>query len=129
MAPSVRNALATLVALCLLGVTGCGGSNSLSGTRWKGGNMYDENVRLTFESERDCTIMSIVGSEQCTYSVSGQQVSVTLKSHKGGRALHQNPKIRSGSPSGIHVLYMNCRTKASRSSESPPLNSVDHTFP
>ncbi len=41
--------------------------------------MYDDNVQLTFESERTCTIVSIVGSGQCTYSVSGEQVSITFK--------------------------------------------------
>ena len=77
--PSVRDSLAALSVAGLLTFSGCSGGSPLAGTTWKGGNMFDSNVQLSFGSSSDCQLKSIVGSGPCTYSVSGKQVSVTFK--------------------------------------------------
>ena len=69
----------TIVAVILLGlmVGAACGEQSLKGTTWKGGNIMDSNITLTFNSGGQCDLhTSFMGSPSGTYKVSGNQVSV-----------------------------------------------------
>lgn len=72
----IAGALASTVLL-----SGCSGAgNALSGTTWKGGNMFDSNVVFTFRSATECAIStSFMGSGPCTYEVERDQAVITYK--------------------------------------------------
>ena len=73
-----RIALAVL-ALIVITTVACG--SGLSGTTWKGGAPIGPSITLKFTSSSDCTI-GVIGplGTSGTYSVSGDQVSVTTLS-------------------------------------------------
>ena len=75
--------LLPVVFVTILVEVACGGvsltGTGLSGTKWKGGNIMDNGVTLRFTSDTRCKLhTSFMGSGTGTYSVSGNQVSVTL---------------------------------------------------
>ena len=52
----------------------------LSGTVWKGGNMYDDNISLAFGKGDACQLhTSFMGSGTCSYRSEGDQVLMTFK--------------------------------------------------